>query len=110
MSAPTLACGDAVDYPGTGSGAAAARRHAHVIVKIDSSDVYLIPISSEKLNYDPACPIPADCGWARITKNSFAAYYHAKKVPLAGLTANIEHGIVLYLGAIPPGIFQRIIE
>lgn len=108
-NAPILACGDALDYPGTGSGASAARLHTHVIVKIGDADVYLIPISSEQANLDNTCVIKPGCGWSKIVKDSFVAYYHAKKVPKVGLESNIRAGIISYLGQIPPGVFDCIV-
>ena len=107
-----LKTGEAFWYPGTGPSHRSSTPHICVVAKIDSAndDIYFIPISSEILNLDQTCVINVADGWnPPIIRKSFAAYFHARRASLKGVTAQIAEGTARRIGVVPNEIFARIV-
>lgn len=112
MAAPELRAGVAVHYPGTGPGSDGRRSHILVIVKAiaDAGDLVAVPICSAHPNCDRTCLIEAAATWPGVIRHaSYAAYYQAKKLPLAATIKRVEQGEVTYLGDVPIALFNRIV-
>ncbi|WP_279356311.1 hypothetical protein [Methylobacterium indicum] len=108
----TISVGDVIWYPGTGQGAKMAKPHMHVLVKVDavSGDVYCVPISSEASNWDKTCEVDVSDKVPGVTRRSFIAYFHAKKIALTGLVGQLACGTATNNGAMPAKILAKVIQ
>ena len=107
-----VSVGDVINYPGTGSGARLSTPHLHVLVSVDvrCGDVHMVPISSERANWDSTREICRTDGVPGVNRDCFAAYYHAKKSSLVGLEAQVQGRICANLGQINPDTYQRLYD
>ena len=106
MTLASISVGDAIEYPGTGGSANPGGSHICIVVKIDNDDVYLVPISSAAANWDSTCEVGAGDHIPGITRNSFAAYFHAKKSSRRGM---MTHTTAVNRGQRSAVLLQRII-
>lgn len=105
MAKIQLSEGDILLYPGTGPEHDPGRPHRHIVVKVGSTDVFLVPVCSTNSIFDETCVFDERTPILGLSHRSYVAYARGKKVPTASLVRKIEVSEIELKGRLPSDVY-----